>query len=53
MKICPILRTDCLLDDCALWEHFTGTCSLATIAYLAGRKVSIEEAKADREGVSR
>lgn len=38
-----IVFDPCLENECALWEQFTGTCSLATAAFLAGREMAAKE----------
>ncbi len=45
-----VTACQCEREDCQLWEAFTGTCSLQTLAHLKGREVSLAEAHQDREG---
>ncbi|MBA7684662.1 hypothetical protein ES703_93068 [subsurface metagenome] len=60
-KFCPLIfigncimeesrpdEADCVEEKCAMWEQFTGTCSVATLAYLKGRDVAVEQACAER-----
>jgi len=33
----------CVEENCALWEPNTGTCSMATLAYLKGREAALSD----------